>query len=237
MKERDNVLLALFIAIIGIMTFVPFLGYITTGGISITTIHIPLIIGAIALGKTRGAVIGLAFGLFNLIKAYTSGTPEALIFMDPMISVLPRVLAGYFIGLFFEFINNFENKKGESATRKLYYLISIISIALVSLLFGIIGFCVSVLIAVVIYFILEKYSSKFKLSVILTSITGTLIHTVLVLTAIGVFAGSSLLSVGENIIAIFQIVVLLNVVFEILIAVVITPVIVTGLSKGRFIEI
>ncbi len=238
---KDNILLALFIGIIGIMSFVPFLGYITTGGISITTIHVPLIIGAIALGKTKGAIIGLAFGLFNLAKAYTSGTPEALIFMDPMISVLPRVLAGFFIGLFFEVINNFENRRGAKATKTLYYVIALLSIALVTSILGVVGLAISSIIATIIYFMLNfivhKFPNKFKMSVILTSITGTLIHTVLVLVCIGIFAGNSLLSVGENIIAIFQIVVLMNVVFEILIAAVIVPSVVVALSKGRFINI
>ncbi len=237
MKERENILLALFIAIIGIMSFVPFLGYIAYGGISITTIHVPLIIGAITLGKNKGAILGLAFGLFNLVKAYTSGTPEAIIFMDPMISVLPRILTGYLIGLFFELINNFENKRGEAATKKLYFLISIIAVILVTFLFNYIAFFVSGLVAIIVYFILGNFTGKFKMSVLLTSITGTLIHTILVLSAIGVFAGNSLLSIGENIVAIFQIVVLMNVIFEIIIAAVITPAIVTALSKGKFIEL
>lgn len=238
MKNKQNVLLALFIAIIAIMSYVPFLGYITTGGISITTLHVPLIIGAVALGKNRGAILGLSFGIFNLIKAYTSGTPEALIFMNPMISVLPRLLAGYCIGLFFEFMNKFENKKGETATEKLFYVIALLVIATITAFYGVYGLAISIIAAVLCYFLLKKFKGKFKLSVLLISIVGTLIHTCLVLICIGIFgASNSLVNIGANIIAIFQTILLINVVFEVLISVLITPIVITALTKAGFVEI
>lgn len=238
MKNKQNVLLALFIAIIAIMSYVPFLGYITTGGISITTLHVPLIIGAVALGKNRGAILGLAFGIFNLIKAYTSGTPEALIFMNPMISVLPRLLAGYCIGLFFEFMNKFENKKGESATEKLFYVIALLVIVTITSFYGVYGLAISIIAAVLCYFLLKKFKGKFKLSVLLISIVGTLIHTCLVLICIGIFgASNSLVNIGANIIAIFQTILLINVVFEVLISVLITPMVITALTKAGLVEI
>lgn len=109
---RKIVLTALFIAIIVVMTFVPYTGYISYGGISITTLHIPVIIGAIVLGKSGGLLLGLTWGVLNLIKAYTLGTPEALIFMNPMISVVPRVITGFLIGLVADiFRNRIELKK------------------------------------------------------------------------------------------------------------------------------
>ncbi len=238
MKNKENVLLALFIAIIAIMSFVPFMGYITTGGISITTLHIPLIIGAVALGKNKGAILGLAFGIFNLIRAYTSGTPEALIFINPMISVLPRILAGYFIGLFFEFINNFENKNGSKATKVIFYLIALLAIATSTAFYGLLGLGISFTISVFVYVLIGKFIEKFKLSIILISIAGTLIHTCLVLVSIGIFGmNSTLVNLGENIIAIFQTILIINVVFEILISTLITPVVITALLKARYINL
>ncbi len=234
---KENILLALFIAIIALMSYVPFLGYITTGAISITTLHIPLIIGSIALGKNKGAIIGLAFGIFNLIKAYTSGTPEALIFINPLISVLPRFLAGYLIGLFFEYINSFENKKGAIATERLFYTLAILVIGFLTFIFEIIGLIISSIITVLVYILVKKFSGKFKLSIILISIVGTLIHTTLVLTAIGTFGGGSLVNLGENIILVFQSIVLINVVFEVLISSIITPIIISTLVKARFIKL
>ncbi len=234
-KYKSNILLALFIAIIGVMSFIPFLGYITTGGISITTLHIPLIVGAVALGKNRGAILGLAFGLFNLIVAFTSGLPEAVIFINPLVSVLPRVLAGYLIGLIYEYISKYEEKFGVKGSFILYYIISFVFIVLFYLYLGIIGIVISALIATAIYFILKKYVGKFKFSVIFISIIGTLTHTVLVLLALGIFGAGSLLSVGDNVIAIFQTILLVNVVFEIALSVIITPVVLKSLEKARFI--
>ena len=62
-KTRDLVLAAVIAAIIVIMAFVPFLGYIPLGFMNATTVHIPVIIGAIILGPKYGAFLGLTFGL------------------------------------------------------------------------------------------------------------------------------------------------------------------------------
>ncbi|MFV0520398.1 MAG: ECF transporter S component [Lachnospirales bacterium] len=98
-KTKKLTLMSLMASIIILMTFVPYTGYISYGFISITTIHIPVIIGSMILGKKEGLILGLVWGISNLIKAYTSMTPEALIFLDPRISVLPRALVGFLAGL------------------------------------------------------------------------------------------------------------------------------------------
>lgn len=67
-KLYRRILTAIFAAIIVIMTFVPYLGYIPLGVINATLIHIPVIIGAILLGPKTGAVLGLIFGLSSLVK-------------------------------------------------------------------------------------------------------------------------------------------------------------------------
>mgnify|MGYP000258419755 CR=1 FL=1 len=67
-KTRDLVLAAVIAAIIVIMAFVPFLGYIPLGFMNATTVHIPVIIGAIILGPKYGAFLGLTFGLTSLWK-------------------------------------------------------------------------------------------------------------------------------------------------------------------------
>ena len=58
-KTRDLVLAAVIAAIIVIMAFVPFLGYIPLGFMNATTVHIPVIIGAIILGPKYGAFPGV----------------------------------------------------------------------------------------------------------------------------------------------------------------------------------
>ena len=95
-------LLAMFSAIIIVMTFVPYVGYITLGvTLSITTLHIPVIIGAITLGPVGGAVLGTVWGLSCLVYALSNRRADAVIFTNPLISVIPRIIVGYLIGWYY----------------------------------------------------------------------------------------------------------------------------------------
>lgn len=91
-------------AIIIMMTFVPYIGYISYGpGLSITLIHIPVMIGAIVLGPSAGAVLGGVWGISCIIKALTAPPSplDAAIFWNPLVSLIPRILAGWLAGLAF----------------------------------------------------------------------------------------------------------------------------------------
>ncbi len=63
-------------------------------GASLTIAHVPVIIGAILEGPVVGAVIGFLFGLFSLIQAATSPSGIDAAFVNPLISVLPRLFVG-----------------------------------------------------------------------------------------------------------------------------------------------
>lgn len=95
--------LALFSALIVVMSFVPYTGIISYGVISITTLHIPVIIGSVLLGWKNGAFLGLVMGVCSLIRAWLMpGSPlEQIIFMNPIVSVLPRIFIGLFAGLIY----------------------------------------------------------------------------------------------------------------------------------------
>ena len=97
--------LGMLSALIVIMTFVPYIGYISIGALSITLLHIPLIIGACVLGVKGGVVLGAVWGITCIIKAATS--PVAItdpLFTNPLVSLLPRVIAGLVAGLVFSLI-------------------------------------------------------------------------------------------------------------------------------------
>lgn len=65
------------------------------GGISITIMHIPVIIGAILEGPIVGVAIGLIFGLFSMIQAAVAPNgPSDVWFTNPVLSVLPRLFIG-----------------------------------------------------------------------------------------------------------------------------------------------
>ncbi len=118
MKQKNTkrfTLLALFIAIEVAVAMVPFLGYIPLGFINATTLHIPVIIGGILLGKKEGAILGFVFGLTSLLKNTMEPSITSFVF-SPFISVggiggnwqsllitfIPRILIGFVAGYLYE---------------------------------------------------------------------------------------------------------------------------------------
>lgn len=63
---------------------------------SLTLMHIPVILGAILEGPLVGMGVGLIFGVFSMLNAALA--PRAvgdILFVNPLVSVLPRVLLGF----------------------------------------------------------------------------------------------------------------------------------------------
>ncbi len=89
-------ILGVFSALIILLTFTP-IGYIAIPalGISATIIHLPVIIGAVVLGPRDGTILGGVWGVTALIRAATMPNgPLDMLFVNPLISVLPRLLVG-----------------------------------------------------------------------------------------------------------------------------------------------
>jgi uncharacterized membrane protein len=95
-KVREMTILAMFIAIIVVMGFVPNLGFITIAGVSATLIHIPVLIGGAMLGRKSAIILGLAFGFASFARAFTSYGFDFL-FVFPWVSILPRFIFGLLI--------------------------------------------------------------------------------------------------------------------------------------------
>lgn len=98
---------ALFAALIILLAFTPFLGYIPLGFTRATIIHIPVIIGCLMLGPKKGAVLGLIFGLTSFINNTVNPTATSFVFSpfyelgeirgglgSVIICFLPRILTG-----------------------------------------------------------------------------------------------------------------------------------------------
>ncbi|GLB47513.1 membrane protein [Philodulcilactobacillus myokoensis] len=96
-------ILALFIAFIIIQNYIPLFGYSPVGPLSLTTIQITVIIAGIILGPVDGGIVGGVWGFLSLIKAFTAPSSpfEPLVFTNPLISILPRILVGLFAGYLF----------------------------------------------------------------------------------------------------------------------------------------
>ena len=99
-KVRDMAYYAVFVAIIAIMTFIPSLGYITLGGISITILHVIVLLSAFTMGKKGGLVAGITMGVLCMLKAWIMpGSIYDFPFRNPLCAVLPRAIFGFVAGL------------------------------------------------------------------------------------------------------------------------------------------
>lgn len=119
-RTRRLVITAMLIAV-SIVLSIPIgvgpltsLGFITLGpAIAFTFMHVPAIIGAVMEGPLVGLIVGAAFGLFSLFLAgqQPAGSPNA-IFVDPVISVLPRLLIGPVAWFLYRAIRNASQTSG-----------------------------------------------------------------------------------------------------------------------------
>lgn len=94
--------IGIFTGIILLQTFVPLLGYLTIipGMPGISLIIMVVMVAAATLGPTEGAILGLIWGGVSLIHAYTApGTVTFLLFTNPIIAIVPRVIVGWLAGV------------------------------------------------------------------------------------------------------------------------------------------
>lgn len=78
------------------------LAAIPVGAVSATIVQIPTILTGILYGPLYGMIMGLLMGITSLIHAMTRPvTPLDPLFVNPIISVFPRMLIGLFAGLAF----------------------------------------------------------------------------------------------------------------------------------------
>jgi uncharacterized membrane protein len=95
-SRTRTIVIAGVLSAISILLAVTPIGYlISIAGVSATTMHIPVIIGAILEGPVVGALIGLVFGVTSLIRsAVAPNGPIDPFFVNPLLSILPRLFIG-----------------------------------------------------------------------------------------------------------------------------------------------
>ena len=74
-------------------------------GLAITLLHIPTILGALIIGWPAGLGIGAIFGIFSLIQAASNPVGLDALFVNPLISVLPRILFGLTVAFIFSLLS------------------------------------------------------------------------------------------------------------------------------------
>ncbi|MBS6475842.1 MAG: ECF transporter S component [Clostridiales bacterium] len=99
MKKRtvlNIVITGLFVALMGIMSFLlPNIGFIPLGVVSVSLVHLPVVVGAIVCGWKEGLILSLAFGLMSWIRSYMPMGAADVLFQNPLIAVLPRLMIGF----------------------------------------------------------------------------------------------------------------------------------------------
>ena len=165
--------LAMLIAIEAIMTFLP-IGFIMVPPVSITLLHIPVIIGAILMGPLYGGILGGSFGLFSLIKAsFAAASPIDMAF-SPFLSGAP--------------------------------LQSIILCVIPRILLGVI--------AAYLFILLKRLFKNEVISILVSALLATALHTVMVLGCLWLLFNSLALEGGVTLAAVFGTVITLNGILE-----------------------
>lgn len=95
---RWMVSVALMAAIVVLLANTP-LGMIQLPIIKATTVHIPVIIGAIVLGPAAGAILGGVFGICSLISNTTAPTLLSFAFSPFLASDLPGIFKALWISV------------------------------------------------------------------------------------------------------------------------------------------
>lgn len=145
MEKRQNyftvgrmVYLAVLTAII-ILLEITGLGLIKTpSGLELTIMHIPVIVGAIILGPSAGAILGGIFGLISLLECIIGKSAfGAILFgINPfyafIVCIPTRILMGWLCGLIFKAIHN---ARSEFMSKVASFAIAGISGALLNTMF------------------------------------------------------------------------------------------------------
>lgn len=122
-KTRKLTLLGVLIAIQVVLTLVN-IGLLPLPIIKATTLHIPVIVGAVLLGPTEGMILGAAFGILSVITntmqpGLTSFVFSPFVtvggttgnFLSLIVAIIPRVLIGLFAYLVYKLISKRDRTK------------------------------------------------------------------------------------------------------------------------------
>lgn len=126
-KIQYMAFMAMFLAIEVVLVLTP-LGYVPIGPLNLTTMHIPVVVAGVVLGKKAGAQMGFVFGLTSLLNNTFRPTITSFCFSpfitiggvsgnfsSILIALIPRILLGFLAGLVFEQLRKFKMNENLSA--------------------------------------------------------------------------------------------------------------------------
>ncbi len=116
-KTRNLVQMAILVAVMLILAFTP-LGYlrISSLGLEITFMTIPVVVGAILTGPAGGAFLGCVFGLTSFAQCFgMSPFGSVLLGINPVytfiVCVAPRAVMGFLTGEIFKILYRHDKTK------------------------------------------------------------------------------------------------------------------------------
>ena len=193
-KLRKLVVSSMLGAITVVLGLTP-LGLIPLGIINATTMHIPIIVGAILEGPVVGASIGLIFGISSLVKNITTPNLLSFAFYNPLISILPRVLIGIVSYYVFSFFSKRKSSTLKAVSYAIYGLLAIFmsylfyaNITAVKTINALLSLVLLAFVLATAYLTHKKSYDNF--AVIISSFIGSLTNTVLVLGGVYLMYGS-----------------------------------------------
>lgn len=241
--ETKNLTTVGILGAIVIMLGLTPLGFIPLGVLTITSLHIPVIIAGILEGPVVGGLVGLIFGFFSLFNAMTRPTPISFVFYNPLISIMPRILIGVVTGLVYRALKDKDNNKLRLFMNIFWTIVVIIlgyvtvksfieNVDLVNKVFSIIFLLIA---CVMLYLSIKNKKANFAIAV--SSFMGTLTNSGLVLGLIYIFyaqkyaqaIGISPDFAAKTIFSAF----ITNAIPEAIVAILIASAVVTSFSKRR----
>lgn len=102
----------MFALIIVVMAFTP-AGFLKTGNLEASFLVVPVAIGAILLGPTNGAVLGLVMGVVSFAQCFGASDMGSALFGVSAINtfllcVIPRVICSWMAGVFYDLLSKID---------------------------------------------------------------------------------------------------------------------------------
>lgn len=102
---KDVTVLSMYVAIMAIMSFVPYVGYWTIGTISITTIPFIIPISGYHKGIKGIMTTSITFAVTSYLAAIEFGN---IIFLDPVVAIVPRLILGILIAIIYKLLGEYK---------------------------------------------------------------------------------------------------------------------------------
>lgn len=213
LSTKEIAITSLFIAIVAVMTLVPYLGMIPLVIISVNIVLVPIIVCSQTTNVKTALIVSTAFGILSMINSYLHPTTLlAIAIQNPLVSVLPRIFIGPFtywtyVGLKKKFDKN--NKKNSDENIEANEIPSNFK---------------------------KRYKKNISASSIAT-VVGVLTNSILFFTMLLICYGGMILANGHAVgLSLVGAIAVSNTIPEVIIATMICPVLVSALDKAMKME-